>query len=73
MAIKYDVIHGQAGKDGKTWWTKVGRALPAKDGADGFSIQLNYVPTNINPESGLWLQVKPAEEKAQRSNKAPWE
>lgn len=41
-------------KDGKTYWTKIGAAWPAKDGA--YSVNLNALPIN-----GKMLIVVPKE------------
>lgn len=39
---RYDVMTAREGKDGKTYWTRIGVMFPAKSG--GFSISFEALP-----------------------------
>lgn len=69
MISKYEIKHGVTGKDGKTYWTKCGVLLPAKDGKEGFSLSLDYIPTSIDPSKGLWLRAFPPETRSQNGGR----
>jgi hypothetical protein len=43
-APRYDAMTPRKGRDGKTYWTKIGSMWPAKDGKDGFNLQLDALP-----------------------------
>jgi hypothetical protein len=43
MADRYDVCVPREGKEGKTYWTKIGTAWPSKQG-DGLNIVLEALP-----------------------------
>lgn len=43
MTTRYDVSSPRAGKDGKTFWHRIGTAFPAKDG-DGMNVVLESLP-----------------------------
>ena len=44
MTARYDAMTPRKGKDGKTYWTKIGSMWPAKDGKDMFNLQLDALP-----------------------------
>lgn len=44
MADRYDAMTPRKGKDGKTYWTRIGSMWPAKDGKDGFNLSLDALP-----------------------------
>ena len=44
MADRYEVTAPRVGRDGKTRWTRIGTAWPAKDGQDGFNIEFDALP-----------------------------
>lgn len=44
MTNRYDAMTPRKGRDGKTYWTKVGSMWPAKDGKDGFTLSLDALP-----------------------------
>lgn len=44
MTARYDAMTPRKGRDGKTYWTKVGSMWPAKDGKDGFTLSLDALP-----------------------------
>ncbi len=51
MADRYRLAVPRKGKDGKTWWTKVGVMWPMK-GKDGFSITMDALPLMTMNDSG---------------------
>jgi hypothetical protein len=51
MADRYDLKVARQGKDGKTWWTKIGVMFPMKD-RDGFSITLEALPLQTMNDQG---------------------
>jgi hypothetical protein len=64
MTERYDACIGRKDKNGKTRWTKIGAAFPAKDGKDGFNIVLDALPMP-NAEGQAWISLfvpKPKEE-----------
>ena len=44
MTARYDAMTPRKGRDGKTYWTKIGSMWPAKDGKNGFNLQLDALP-----------------------------
>lgn len=65
MTARYDACTGRKDKNGKTRWTKIGSAFPAKDGKEGFNIVLDALPMP-NAEGQAWISLfvpKPKEEK----------
>lgn len=44
MTARYDLMTARKGKDGKTYWTKVGVMFAMKDGKDGFNWRLEAYP-----------------------------
>ncbi len=51
MADRYDLKVARQGKDGKTWWTKIGVMFPMKD-RDGFNITLEALPLQTMNDQG---------------------
>jgi hypothetical protein len=51
MADRYDLKVARKGKDGKTWWTKIGVMFPMKD-RDGFNITLEVLPLQTLNDQG---------------------
>lgn len=67
MTTRYDACTGRKDKSGKTYWTKIGAAFPAKDGKEGFNIALDALPMP-NAEGQAWISLfvpKPKEDRAQ--------
>lgn len=56
MTERYDACIGRKDKNGKTRWTKIGAAFPAKDGKDGFNIVLDALPMP-NAEGQAWISL----------------
>jgi len=40
---RLDALHGQEGRNGKTYWTRIGTAFRSKKGT-GYTLYLDYVP-----------------------------
>jgi hypothetical protein len=55
-ATRYDAVIIRKDKDGKTRYTKIGAAFPARDGRDGFSIVLDALPMP-NAEGQAWISL----------------
>ena len=51
MADRYDLKTARTGKDGKTYWTKIGVMFPMRD-RDGFNITLEAMPLQSMNEQG---------------------
>jgi hypothetical protein len=51
MADRYDLKVARQGKDGKTWWTKIGVMFPMRD-RDGFNITLEALPLQTLNDQG---------------------
>jgi len=51
MADRYDLKVARQGKDGKTWWTKIGVMFPMKE-RDGFNITLEALPLQSMNDQG---------------------
>lgn len=65
MTTRYDACTGRKDKNGKTYWTKIGTAFPAKEGKEGFNIVLNALPMP-NAEGQAWISLfvpKPKEDR----------
>ena len=57
MADRYDLKTARKGKDGKTYWTKIGVMFPMRD-RDGFSISLEALPIpTLNDSGGLECRI----------------
>ena len=61
MAQRYDLVTPREGKDGKTYWTKVGVAFPNRNG-DGFSLSLEAYPLP-NKEGEVRMIMRPPMER----------
>tara|TARA_R110002050_G_scaffold200943_3_gene336003 strand:+ start:2743 stop:2955 length:213 start_codon:yes stop_codon:yes gene_type:complete len=58
MADRYELKTPRQGKDGKTWWTKIGVAFPMKD-KDGFNVTFEALPIpQLNDKGELVVEVK---------------
>jgi hypothetical protein len=51
MADRYDLKTARTGRDGKTYWTKIGVMFPMRD-RDGFNITLEAMPLQSMNEQG---------------------
>jgi hypothetical protein len=57
MAERYDLKTPRKGKDGKTWWTKIGVAFPMKE-RDGFNLTFEALPVpQLNDRGELEVRV----------------
>lgn len=56
MTKRYDAVISRKDRDGKTRYTKIGSAFPAKDGKDGFNIVLDALPMP-NAEGQAWISL----------------
>jgi hypothetical protein len=64
MTERYDAVISRKDKSGKTRYTKIGAAFPAKDKARGFNIVLDALPMP-NAEGQAWISLfvpKPKED-----------
>lgn len=64
MTDRYDAVISRKDRNGKTRYTKIGAAFPAKDGKDGFSIVLDALPMP-NADGQAWISLfvpKPKDE-----------
>ena len=67
MADRYDAVISRKDKNGKTRYTKIGAAFPAKQG-EGFNIVLDALPMP-NAEGQAWISLfvpKPRDDMDQR-------
>lgn len=65
MTDRYDAVISRKDKTGKTRYTKIGAAFPAKDGKEGFNIVLDALPMP-NAEGQAWISLyvpKPREDR----------
>lgn len=53
---RYDAVISRHDRDGKTRYTKIGSAFPAKDGKDGFNIVLDALPMP-NADGQAWISL----------------
>jgi hypothetical protein len=51
MAERYDLKVARQGKDGKTYWTKIGVMFPMRE-RDGFNITLEAIPLQTMNDQG---------------------
>jgi hypothetical protein len=58
MTDRYDILSGRPGKDGKTFWVRLGSMFPAREG-DGFAIKLDALPLP-NEKGECWIKAAPA-------------
>jgi hypothetical protein len=56
MAERYDAVISRKDKDGKTRYTKIGAAFPAKGDKGGFNIVLDALPMP-NAEGQAWISL----------------
>lgn len=56
MTDRYDAVISRKDRNGKTRYTKIGAAFPAKDGKEGFSIVLDALPMP-NAEGQAWISL----------------
>ncbi len=50
MAARYDLLTARPGKDGKTYWTKLGSMWPLENG--GFSLNFDALPIAQTQKDG---------------------
>lgn len=55
MTTRYDIITPRPGKDGKTFWLKIGAMFPAKEG-NGYTISLDALPLP-DKDGKIWLKA----------------
>lgn len=73
MTTRYDACTGRKDKNGKTYWTKIGAAFPAKEGREGFNIVLDALPMP-NAEGQAWISLfvpKPKQDQGQPQSSPP--
>lgn len=58
---RYDLIVAREGREGKTYWTKIGSAFPAKSG-EGFSLSFDALPMP-GKDGGCWVQMRVPQER----------
>jgi hypothetical protein len=63
-ADRYDVVTPRPGKDGQTYWMKIGAAFPSKDG-EGFTISLDALPLP-DKDGKVWLKMSKPRERTTR-------
>ncbi len=57
MATHYRLVTARQGRDGKTYWTKIGVMFPMKD-RDGFNISLEALPLmSMNDQNEMECRV----------------
>jgi hypothetical protein len=57
MANRYDLVTARPGREGKTYWTKIGAAFPSREG-DSFSLVFEALPIPaLNREGALEVRV----------------
>lgn len=61
MTTRYDVLSPRPGKEGKTYWLKIGAQFPSKDG-QGWTIKLDALPLP-DKEGNIWLSCKEPKER----------
>lgn len=61
MANRFDVLSPRPGKDGKTYWLKVGAQFQSKDGI-GWTIKLDALPLP-DKDGNIWLSCKEPKER----------
>lgn len=55
MADRYDIVTPRPGKDGKTFWLRIGSMFQSKDG-NGYAIKLDALPLP-NEKGEIWLKA----------------
>ncbi len=74
MTARYDAVISRKDKDGKSRYTKIGAAFPAKQGG-GFNIVLDALPMP-NAEGQAWISLfvpKPREDAEHHDQRPPAE
>lgn len=61
MAKYYEVSVPRAGKDGKTFWRRIGTAFPAKQG-EGMNVELDALPLT-DKDGRCSFIIRPPQEK----------
>lgn len=69
MTTRYDACTARKDKNGKTYWTKIGAAFPAKDDKEGFNIVLDALPMP-NAEGQAWISLFVPKPKKDRQSPA---
>jgi len=69
MTTRFDVLSPRPGKDGKTYWLKVGAQFLSKDG-QGWTIKLDAYPLP-DKEGNIWLSCREPRERDAASTPAP--
>jgi len=73
MADRYDLKTARTGRDGKTYWTKIGVMFPMRE-RDGFNITLEALPIpTLNDDGRLECRItawEPYREDKDRGNGA---
>lgn len=62
MAKYYEVTVPRSGKDGKTFWRRIGTAFPAKNG-EGVNVELDALPLT-DKDGRCSFIIRPPQEKA---------
>lgn len=55
MSDRYDICTPRPGKDGKTFWLRIGAMFRAREG-DGYSIKLDALPLP-NEKGEIWINA----------------
>ena len=67
MSKYYEVSSPRLGKDGKTYWRRIGAAFPAKDGKEGMNVELELMPLP-DKEGRVSFIIRPPNPKDTDSN-----
>jgi len=59
---RLDLLSGTKGKNGKTYWTKVGTAWPSKTGA-GYTVYLDFLPMTRTEDGKMMMILAPPRDK----------
>lgn len=62
MTTRFDVLSPRLGKDGRTYWLKVGAQFPSKDGS-GWTIKLDAYPL-ADKNGDIWLSCREPKERS---------
>jgi len=65
MTERFDISTSRTGKDGKTYWRRIGAMFPSKNG-DGYAIKLDALPLP-NEKGEVWLSAFPPSEREAES------
>lgn len=72
MTTRYDIVCPRPGKDGKTFWLKIGAMFPAKDG-ESYAIKLDALPLP-DSKGEVWIRASvplPPREEAMEPHEQP--